>query len=144
MRALPLDARQKRSLTYFGDGREFRRSDYQTLNRVDRDVAYHELSGLVDAKLVKTDGAGAGMRCQVALDRLLAGSAPSRTPLARLVERKRVAGRLTNADDRDVFGVERVQATKALSALVASAALRPRGEKRGAHYVPGSTWPPEQ
>ncbi len=53
-------------------------------------------------------------------------------------------GRISNADYREIFGVDRPQATRRLALLVKEGVLVLAGEKRGAHYVPGPAWPPRE
>jgi predicted HTH transcriptional regulator len=64
------------------------------------------------------------------------------TPLDRLVARMRDAGLITNADVRETLTLERADAKKLLASWVASGILEGRGERRGAHYLPGPSWPP--
>jgi ATP-dependent DNA helicase RecG len=137
VRELPLDVRQKRALVVLLD-REFRSGDYQELNRVDRDTAYRELNELVEQGLLRSIGERAATRYAVVRPPL-AGAAPS-TPVQKLRARMNAAGRLTNADYRDAFGVGRDAAKHALLALVERDVLALRGERRGAHYVPGPGW----
>lgn len=138
VRQLPLDVRQKRALVVLVD-REFRSGDYQELNRVDRDTAYRELNDLVERDLLRPIGDGAGRRYAVVRAPLLVEPLKA-TPVQKLRARMEAAGRLTNADYRDAFGVGRDAAKHALLALVAGGVLELRGERRGAHYVPGERW----
>ncbi|MCC6644987.1 MAG: putative DNA binding domain-containing protein [Polyangiaceae bacterium] len=142
VRNLPLEVRQKRALVAFADRAAFSSSDYQTLNRVDRDVAYRELTALEERGMVRARGATRGRQYEVVKPRAAAPGAEP-TPAARLVERMRAAGRITNADYREAFGVERDAARSALAAWVAGGVLELRGERRGAHYVAGAAWPPK-
>jgi predicted HTH transcriptional regulator len=50
-------------------------------------------------------------------------------------------GFVTNADYREIFGVDRAAAKAALRELVRRGALLLEGERRGARYVPGPVWP---
>jgi len=137
VRGLPLDVRQKRALVGFHD-RAFQSGDYQEINRVDRDLAYRELSELVDAGLLRATGAKRGMKYEVAKpSTVIRASSP---PKSQLIARMNVVGMITNSDYRDVFGVDRRAALAALAALVSAGVLEPRGERRGAHYAPGPGW----
>jgi predicted HTH transcriptional regulator len=64
--------------------------------------------------------------------------------MQRLIGRMAEAGRITNAGYRDAFDVERLEARRALAALVAQGVFQLAGERRGAHYLPGPSWPPAQ
>lgn len=140
VRGLPLQVRQKRALAAFGDRQSFQSSDYQELNRVDRDVAYTELRELEQLGLLRGSGVTKGRRYVVV--KSPPGPAKEPTPLERLVARMRSAGRITNSDYREAFSVGREPARAALSAWVAAGVVELRGERRGAHYVPGPAWPP--
>ncbi len=140
VRQLPLDVRQKRALVAFSD-RAFQSGDYQELNRVDRDTAYQELQDLERRGLVHAEGVTKARRYTV--DR--ASASPEQktvSPLDRLVARMDEAGLITNADVRETLELDRPEARKLLSTWVATEVLEPRGERRGAHYVPGPRWPP--
>jgi ATP-dependent DNA helicase RecG len=137
-RSLPIDVRQKRALVAFHD-REFQSGDYQGLNRVDRDLAYRELQELESRGLVQASGATKGRRYRV-LKAGLPAELVEVSPRDRLARRMQEAGRLTNADYREAFGVGRFEATRALAALVEEGALELKGARRGAHYVPGASW----
>jgi ATP-dependent DNA helicase RecG len=140
VRALPVGVRQKRALVAFAD-REFTSGDYQTLNQVDRDLAYRELQSLEEHGLLEADGATRGRRYKVKKPAVGAAGRPL-TPLRRLIERMNDAGRITNSDYRDAFDVGRAEARRALAELVEREVLQLVGERRGAHYVPGPRWPP--
>jgi len=137
VRGLPLDVRQKRALVVLLE-RQFKSSEYQTLNRVDRDTAYRELTDLVAQGLLRPVGAGAATRYRVV--RPVAVTSTLASPKTKLVARMKVAGKLTNTDYREAFGVEREAAKLRLVELVRQGVLERRGERRGSHYVPGSEW----
>lgn len=138
--ALPLDVRQKRALVAFHD-RPFQSGDYQDLNRVDRDTAYREMQDLEQRGLLRGDGTTKARRYNV--DRSVLPNAPKTTaPLSGLVERMKESGRITNTDVRDALGLSRVDARKLLARWVEEGAVELRGERRGAHYVASSAWPP--
>ncbi len=137
VRQLPFDVRQKRALVVLSD-RVFSSTDYQDLNRVDRDTAYGELSQLVDADLVRKIGERAGTRYQVVKPTVVIS--PARTPDEKLRARMETAARITNTDYREAYGVDRVEARRALAGLVADGILEVRGARRGAHYVRGPAW----
>jgi ATP-dependent DNA helicase RecG len=142
VRRLPLDVRQKRALVAFHD-RPFQNGDYQQLNRVDRDQAYRELLDLENRGLIAAGGATRGRRYRVQPDAAGAAAAPA-SPLRWLQRRMDEAGRITNIDYREAFGVERPEATRRLGELVRGGYLVLAGEKRGAHYLPGPAWPPPE
>lgn len=138
VRELPLNVRQRRALVAFHD-RTFQSGDYQELNRVNRDVAYRELQELQDRGLVQCEGSTKARRYEVR-KQVSQQEAIASTPMERLKARMAASGRITNADFREIFGVDRVAAAEQLAALVADGQLDERGERRGAHYVPGPKW----
>lgn len=142
VRELPLDVRQKRALVAFHD-REFQSADYQQLNRIDRDLAYRELSELVERRYVTVSGERRGTRYRVRKDTALRTS-EARTPMLRLLRRMDEAGRIANEDYREIFGISRPDAARALGRLCEEGVLLLQGERRGAHYVPGPAWPPAE
>lgn len=142
VRQLPLDVRQKRALVAFHSG-AFRSGDYQELNRVDRDTAYRELQELEQRGLVRADGATKARLYSVD-KRAMRKHAPARSRVALVVARMKDAGRLTNTDVREAYGVERAEARRLLSDWTARGIVELRGERRGAHYVPGRSWPPRE
>ncbi|MBI5627308.1 MAG: GntR family transcriptional regulator, partial [Candidatus Rokubacteria bacterium] len=142
VRNLPLEVGQRRALVAFWN-RAFTNGDYQELNRVERDRAYRELADLEKRGLVEARGATRGR--EYVVRRLEVPTAPTvGDAMAQLVARMDEVGHVTNADYRDIFGVGRMQARKALARLVADGVLEMRGERRGAHYVPGAKWPPAE
>ncbi len=140
VRGLPLSVRQKRALVAFVDRSSFQSGDYQELNRVDRDVAYRELQELEAKGILEAEGATRGRQYTVV--RGGASASPPSTALARLIGRMDAAGRITNTDYREAFGVNRRQAQAELSTWVAQSVVELRGERRGAHYIAGPAWPP--
>ncbi len=142
VRGLPLEVRQKRALAAFADRSGFQSSDYQELNRVDRDVAYRELQELETRGLVRTSGATRGRQYAV-VKAHQGGATVQRTPAEQLVQHMALTGRITNSDYREAFGVERERARAALAAWVRAGVVELRGERRGAHYVAGPAWPPK-
>lgn len=138
VRELPLHVRQRRALVAFHD-RTFQSGDYQELNRGNRDVAYRELQELQDRGLVQCEGSTKARRYEVR-KQVSEQEAMASTPMDRLKARMAASGRVPNADFREIFGVERVPAAEQLAALVAEGQLEERGERPGAHNVPGPKW----
>jgi predicted HTH transcriptional regulator len=142
VRRLPIEVRQKRALVAFHD-RSFQSGDYQKLNRVDRDQAYRELLELENGGFVRAEGTTRARHYRVRADAVPAVAMTS-TPAAALQLRMKEKGRLTNTDYREIFGVDRPEATRHLALLVKEGVLVLAGEKRGAHYLPGPAWPPRE
>ncbi len=142
VRNLPVNVRQKRALVAFSDAQSFQSTDYQQLNRVDRDVAYRELSALVSKSLVHKEGSGRSLKYKVAAASLPALMKAKPAPMAALVERMQTAGFIRNEDYREAFAVGRFEASRALNTLVKAGVLVKTGERRGARYTPGPSWPP--
>ena len=142
VRRLPIEVRQKRALVAFHD-QSFQSGDYQKLNRVDRDQAYRELLDLENRGLVRAEGTTRARRYRVWPD-ALPQAAVTAAPLDALRLRMESNGRLSNIDYREIFGVDRPEATRCLARMVKKAVLVRAGEKRGAHYLPGPAWPPRE
>ena len=142
VRTLPLDVRQKRALIAFANG-EFQSADYQQLNGVDRDVAYRELTAMVDGEYLDGEGATRGLRYRVpSALRRQATPAPVTPPPPQDVLASRMAalGFITNTDYREIFGVDRAGAKAALRDLVRRGVLVLEGAGRGARYTRGPGW----
>jgi ATP-dependent DNA helicase RecG len=140
VRALPMHERQKRILVCHR-GRSFRSSDYQTLNQVDRDVAYREIKELVDKGLVSpTAERGPAARYVVPEAIEDRAAAPQDPWIRRLVVKMKGQGFLTNTSFRDATGVDRRSALSALAGLVDEDVLVREGERRGTRYLPGHRW----
>jgi len=137
VRDLPIAERQKRILAaYPPTSTGFQSADYQKLNGVDRDTAYRELMELVELGLLAhPEKRGRGARYESVG---LRGIAPSASDV--LAKRMGVKGFIRNADYREIFGVDRAKATRALAGLVADGVLRQEGERRGTRYRPADHW----
>jgi predicted HTH transcriptional regulator len=93
--------------------------------------------------LLEVDSASKTRRYHVDRSRLPA-TAVVTVPLDVLIGRMSDAGRITNTDVREALGIERSEAKRVLTVWTAQRVLERQGERRGAHYVPGPAWPPEQ
>jgi predicted HTH transcriptional regulator len=140
VRELPLHVRQRRALVAFHD-RTFQSGDYQELNRVNRDVAYRELQELEGKHLVIRNSEARGRIYSVPKS-VLEEASGALSALQRVIATMEAAGKLTNSDLREMSGVDRSAASRALAELVQSGHLVQQGERRGVHYVPGPNWPP--
>ena len=140
VRRLPIEVRQKRALVAFHD-RAFQSGDYQKLNRVDRDQAYRELLDLENRGFLRAEGTTRARHYRVLPD-AVPDVATIIPPSGALRLRMEAKGRITNTDYREIFGVDRPEAARGLARLVKEGVLLLAGEKRGAHYLPGSAWPP--
>jgi len=132
---LRLFTAQKRVLLAYPNG--FTNEDYRRVNQVDRDQAYREIQGMVTQGIVqaaKAHGRGAVYRINLEL-RDEKEFLVSRVPALRTCFSQR--GSLKNADYRTIFGVERNVAKNELKRLVDEGYLQLKGERRGAHYLPG-------
>lgn len=139
IRSLPVSHRQRRALVAYPSG-HFSNAEYQKLNEVDRDLAYRDLKELTRLGLVASEGKkGRGAKYTVVMQ-LPTLEKPVPTPSQVLAGRMKEQGYIQNADYRDVFGVDRYTATKALGQLALSEVLRQEGEKRGTRYLPGRKW----
>ena len=135
VRTLPIGDRQRRALVAFQGGR-FTSAKYQSINQVDRDQAYRELSEMVELGfVVPSNKPGRGSTYQVVSGR---ENAARPEPVQVLARRLRAQGNIQNADFREVFGVERDVAKARLQDLVARGVLIRTGERRGTRYHPGS------
>ena len=137
VRELPIAERQKRILAAYPPGANgFQSADYQRLNGVDRDTAYRELMELVELGLLAPpERRGRGARYDSVG---LRGFVPSARDV--LAKRMSAQGFIRNADYREIFGVDRPKAMRALAGLVAETVLRQEGERRGTRYRPADRW----
>ena len=140
VRELAIPVAEKRALVALKD-RDFANEDYRDLNRVDRDTAYRELQDLIDRGLIHQTGSGAGTRYRVVTG-ALTHLATTPRPIELFVKRMESAGFVTNADYREVFGVERYEAKLALARWTTASILLREGERRAARYRAGPNWPP--
>jgi predicted HTH transcriptional regulator len=142
VRALPISLAQKRALVAFVD-REMANSDYVALNAVDRDTAYRDLADLAARGLVEVRGTSATTTYRVLRIAVPAPAVPlSVTPIEQLVTRMASAGQITNADVREIFGINREAAKYKLARWVTDGVLVREGTHRQARYRPGQSWPP--
>ncbi len=132
---LPISTAQKRVLLAHPGG--FTNEDYRKLNEVDRDEAYRQIQELVALGILQSARApGRGAVYRVSPD-LRSARAFLESRLPRLQAFFADQERLQNAQYRELFGVTRYTAVRELGRLVEEGFLRLRGERRGAHYVPG-------
>jgi len=133
---LNLSVSQKRVLLAHPGG--FSNEDYRALNHVDRDQAYREIQEMVAAGIVAPpSSAGRGAVYRPASELVQTRKwLESRVP--RLQTFFASNDRLTNTDYRELFGVTRYVAVRELRRLVDEGILTSEGERRGAHYLPGS------
>ena len=138
VQSLPISQRQRRVLAAYPQGLAFTSADYQTVNEVNRDLAYRELKEMVDMGLVSGPGnKGRGARYQV-----LSPLTPKLTPHQVLKMRMTQQGYIQNADYREIFNVNRTDATQQLAELWRQNVLTREGKRRGARYLPGPAWEP--
>ena len=140
VRELPIALAQKRALVAFVD-RELANSDYVALNAVDRDTAYRDLADLAERGLVEVRGSGAATTYRVLRSAAPAPPLPA-TPMEQLVARIASTGKITNAEVREIFGVDRDAAKYKLTRWVSDGILVREGTHRRAWYRPGPNWPP--
>ncbi len=139
VRGLPVGNRQRRILVAF-PATPFASADYQIINDVDRDVAYRELKELVGLGLLSQGGRrGRGARYRV-VEGGSPGVRPPLTPRQVLTARMFQQRYIKNADYRDIMGVGRAEATRALRGLCGEGVLVREGEKRGTRYRAGPAW----
>jgi len=138
VQTLPISHRQRRILVAHAVG-SFANSDYQTLNQVDRDVAYRDLKELVELGLLHGP-AKPGRAARYEVVRGGAGVSTPLTPEKVLAARMAQAGSIQNTDYREAFGVGRHEATGALNRLVDEGIVVKVGERRGTRYQPGPRW----
>lgn len=143
VRELPISLAQKRALVAFVD-RELANSDYVALNAVDRDTAYRDLVDLAERGLVEVRGSGATTTYRVLRSAVPAPPLPPpTTPMEQLVARVTSTGQITNAEVREIFGVDRDAAKYKLTRWVSDGILVREGTHRRARYRPGPNWPPQ-
>jgi ATP-dependent DNA helicase RecG len=137
--SLGLPVPQKRILLAHPDG--FTNEDFRRLNGVDRDAAYRAIQEMVAGGLVMSpDSAGRGAKYKVSPDLVAARNFLS-ARVTGLERHVRLHGHITNAEYRNLFGVNRDTAFRELKRLVQNGFLRPEGNRRGARYVVGPALP---
>jgi ATP-dependent DNA helicase RecG len=137
--SLGLPVPQKRILLAHPDG--FTNEDFRRLNGVDRDAAYRTIQEMIAGGLVMSpDSAGRGATYKVNPD-LVAARDFLAARIPGLVRHVRLHGHITNAEYRNLFGVNRDIAFRELKRLVQNGFLQPEGQRRGARYVVGPALP---
>jgi ATP-dependent DNA helicase RecG len=139
VQGLNLTVSQRRALLAKPGG--FTNEDYRRLNGVDRDQAYREIQEMVGLGAVEAPEAhGRGAVYRVAPDlHEQRAFLEMRLPALRQFFAQRPE--LKNADYRAIFSVTREMALREMKRLVDLGLLEPRGERRGAHYLPGAAFP---
>lgn len=134
VRDLPIGDRQRRALVAFKGGR-LTSAEYQSINQVDRDQAYRELSELVELGFLEpSNKRGRGSTYQVSSPAI---GAQKHEPVHVFARRLAIQGSIQNVDFREVFGIEREAAKDELRRLVAREVLLRTGERRGTRYSRG-------
>jgi len=115
----------------------FTNEDYRQLNDVDRDRAYREIQGMIDAGyVIPPDRTGPRAIYRVSPDLYTArGWLEARVPALRRILDENPS--LKNADYREEFGLTRFVALRELQRLVEEGFLIAEGERRGSRYLPG-------
>lgn len=119
----------------------FTNEDYRRLNGVDRDQAYREIQEMVGLGAVvapEAHGRGAVYRVAAYLHERRAFLEMRLPTLRQFFAQK--AG-LQNSDYRALFSVTREMALREMKRLVELGFLELRGERRGARYLPGPSFP---
>ena len=132
IRKLPLTDKQKRILAAT-QASGFTNSDYQEINKVDRDTAYREIHEMVERGFVVHKGRGRGAKYYVIL--------PEKIDIELFTERFPILRKLlstqktmSNTEYRKIFGLSRHQAYRELKRLVTEGYLMLAGRGRGANY----------
>lgn len=137
IRSLPVSLGQKKACVVFV-GRAFTEHDYAVFNITDAETARRELGELVERGLVERTQIGDVPTYQVIREAVSEMSAAA--PWSKLRTQMAVVGFITNADVRNIFGVDRDRAKSMLKEWVDDGILILEGEKRGARYRPGAAW----
>lgn len=99
-------------------------------------TAYRELKDMVDLALVSAPvHKGRGARYHV-----LAPPVSKPTPPQGLAARMTRQGFIQNKDYREIFGINRLEASQRLADLVMEGVLIRQGERRGARCQAGPAW----
>jgi len=132
---LHLSRRQQRVLLAYPDG--FSNEDYRKVNDVDRDKAYQEIQDMVNLQLLlPATSPGRGAIYHIPPD-LASRREWIKGHIPKLRAFFQAQQRLKNSDYRKMFGVNRYVATRELHQLTEDGFLLLKGERKGAHYVPG-------
>lgn len=131
----PLNDRQRLALVYLRQHEHISNSDYRRLNRVDPTISGHELRGLVEADLAEPQGVGRWTSYRLKVPPAL--SEQSLSPFAEdiISAYARDHGSITNAQCRELLGVEEYKAYYLLKKLCEAGRLKPAGKGKWRKYV---------
>lgn len=133
----PLNDRQRVALAYLRKNTRITNADHRRLNHVDALVAGQELRELVQQGLVAQHGSRRWtyytLSVPVEVEPARAESAPSEEE--RILEYVREHGSISNAQCRELLGVDANRAWYLLSGLVDAGRLQREGKRRWTRYV---------
>jgi ATP-dependent DNA helicase RecG len=129
-----LSDRQRLALVYLRQHGEITNRDYRRLNRVDVTTAGHELRGLVEARLAEQLGFGrwTSYKLKVAFKEPPESTAP--TEEEKILKYVRDNSSISNAECRNLLGVDQRRASYLLQKLVTEGTLAREGERRWARF----------
>jgi ATP-dependent DNA helicase RecG len=129
-----LTDRQRLALVFLRQHGEIDNSNYRRLNRVDVMTAGHELRGLVEVGLVEQHGFGrwTSYRLKVSAEKPSEPTSPKEEE--RILKFVREHGSISNAECRNLLGVEQRRASYLLQKLVTEGTLAREGERRWARF----------
>ncbi|MFQ5486192.1 MAG: ATP-binding protein, partial [Desulfobacterales bacterium] len=141
IKQLPLSDKQKRILIATKDA-GFTNSDYQEINKVDRDTAYREIHEMVEKGFIIHKGRGRAAKYFIVLpEKINIDLFTKRFPTLRSFLTKRES--ISNAEYRNCFQLSRHAAYDELKRLVDEDYLTLEGKGRGAKYKAGVKLFPE-
>lgn len=129
-----LNDRQRLALVYLREHGEITNSDYRRLNRVDVMTAGHELRGLVETRIVEQLGLGrwTSYKLRVPVETPLKPPVPSDEERILIFVRER--GSISNAECRELLGIDQQKAKYLLKKMVIRCRLVREGQHRWSRF----------
>jgi ATP-dependent DNA helicase RecG len=129
-----LNDRQRLALVYLRQHGTIANSDYRRLSRVDANSAGHELRGLVEAGLAEQIGFGRWTSYKLKVPLQETSGATGQTEQESILKYVRERGSISNAECRDLLGVDQRRAKYLLGKMVAGRRLTREGKRRWARF----------
>ncbi|MEX2120082.1 MAG: ATP-binding protein [Pirellulales bacterium] len=131
----PLNDRQRVALAYLRQHERMANANYRRLNRVDAIVAGQELRGLVDAALADQEGVGRWTTYRLTAPKGLPERREPQTDEDCILAWVGHHGSITNAECRELLGVNEDRAYYLLKKLTDAKKLRPQRDFKVRRYV---------
>lgn len=131
----PINDHQRLSLVYLRQHGRITNSDYRRLNRVDPLTAGNELRGLVESGLIEPQGVGRWTTYKLSIPNQLHEYRAPESHEDRIMAYVTDKGFITNAQCRELLGLEDHQVYYLIKKLCDNRRLKPQGKGRWRKYV---------